>query len=334
MEEMANTSWEFDGENAPDLRVFLAGMLLIVVVAIFPDIARGGDWHVGGSLVCSDCHTLHDSSDGQPMRYDKQATPSVSLLRNANPLSLCISCHDGSNQKAPDVIAPVTYVSDPPGGFFANTGGIASGNAHNLGMASSEIPPGGDNSVIMTCTTCHDPHGNSNYRNLLHKPGGAGNVPDMTVAVNQTVKANGSNPSTVYTPSNLVYKSGMSQWCGACHAVFFGKSADKEGIASPWLRHPSDRTISTDKHADYQHWSGSVTNRVPVQSPGDDTIPSGDDQVFCLSCHKAHGSSKPFGLIYADGATLPSTCQQCHSQGRSVSGISPAAIAPALSFRH
>jgi len=301
--------------------------LFTLIILLFVGIAQGGDWHFGSKLVCSDCHTIHDSANSQPMRYDGVAAPAPDMLRAATSLALCIYCHDGTRADAPDVIAPVAYVADPAGGFFANSGGVASGNAHNLGMPSSEIPPGGDNSVLLTCTTCHAPHGNSNYRNLQHNPVGSANVPDVTVVVNQIVKANGSNPNTVYIPANLVYKSGISQWCGACHSVFFGKSADKEGSASPWLRHPSDQTISTSKHVDDQHWSGSIMNRVPIQSPNDDTIPSGDDQVFCLSCHKAHGSAKPFGLIYADGATLTSTCQQCHSQGNS--GNVPASAAAA-----
>jgi predicted CXXCH cytochrome family protein len=43
-------------------------------------------------------------------------------------------------------------------------------------------------------------------------------------------------------------------------------------------------------------------------------IPSSDDQVNCISCHKAHGSANTKALIYADAATLDSTCQECHDQ--------------------
>jgi predicted CXXCH cytochrome family protein len=256
---------------------------------------------------------MHNSQGGQPMRYDGQASPSTGLLRHANTLSLCIYCHDGSNPNAPDVIAPVAYTPNPAGGFFSNTGGTASATAHNLGM-SAAIAPGGSDSLTLTCVSCHDIHGNANYRNLWLNPPGTGNATDVTVVVNQTVRANGSNPAQVYAASNLLYKSGMSQWCNDCHTNFHGKTTGEEGARSPWLRHPQDQAISTGTNVDYAYWLTAIPNRVPVQSPSDNVVPSSDDQVFCLSCHKAHGSSNKAATIFADGATLNSTCQQCHNQ--------------------
>ena len=51
-----------------------------------------------------------------------------------------------------------------------------------------------------------------------------------------------------------------------------------------------------------------------VETPSDDQIPSRDDRVFCLSCHKAHGSPHESALIYADSPDMLATCQQCHNQ--------------------
>ena len=65
---------------------------------------------------------------------------------------------------------------------------------------------------------------------------------------------------------------------------------------------------------DYPYWSGNLPNRVPVESPTDNDVPSPDDRVFCLSCHRAHGSDRRSGLIWADGSTKLSTCQQCHNR--------------------
>lgn len=264
-----------------------------------PRTTRAGDWHSGETLVCSDCHTMHNSSGGNPMRYDSAPTPAPNLLRHATSLTLCLYCHDGTNPSAPDVIGPVGYVADPSGGWFENSGGIANPNGHDLAMATPQLPPGGSTSLILTCNTCHDPHGGSGFRNLRGDPTGTGQPP-VNVVASQTVLPNGSNPAAVYVDGNTRYRTGMSAWCGTCHGGdFHGNHYDATLSTSPWT--------------DYAYWSGPIVNRVRVQNPVDPTVPSADDQVFCGSCHRAHGSANPFGHVYADGATLDSTCQQCHN---------------------
>ncbi|HVR39084.1 MAG TPA: cytochrome c3 family protein, partial [Thermoanaerobaculia bacterium] len=176
---------------------------------------------------------------------------------------------------------------------FAN-----SSNVHHLERPTAEVPPGGTLPMVLTCTTCHDPHGNGNYRNLRPDPTKTTLAP-ITVLTQQLVKANGSNPSQVYVPSNLTYKSGMSRWCMQCHTALAHHSVDK----TMW-----DATL-----ADYPTWSAVAIARVPVES-ADNAIPSQDDRVICLSCHKAHGSANAHALIYADGVTQESTCEECHDQ--------------------
>ncbi len=73
------------------------------------------------------------------------------------------------------------------------------------------------------------------------------------------------------------------------------------------------------------HWFSALASRVPVVSPGGNVPGSAggsDNEVFCGSCHKAHGSTNRKGLIFDDEATpTPEdgtqqrhTCQQCHDQ--------------------
>ena len=279
-----------------------------------PRFAASGDWHVGEGLLCVDCHTMHNSLAHTPMRYDRDPNPAPHLLRNATTLSLCLYCHDGADPNSPDVVAPVSYVSNPAGGFFPTQYSQQTGTAHVLASPNPLTPPGGSTAMTLACTTCHDQHGNGNYRNLRTDPAGTGTA-SITVMAKQTVLPDGMNPAQVYVPGNIVYKSGISEWCGACHGQFHGRTSSQEGTGSPWFRHPEDLTISSSRHADYNAWSlGTMANRVPVQSPNDDLVPSTDDQVFCLSCHKAHGSANRAALFFSDGATLTSTCQQCHNK--------------------
>jgi len=135
--------------------------------------------------------------------------------------------------------------------------------------------------------------GNDNYRNLRPDPTKTGLTP-INITTVQTNRANGSNPAQVYVPGNVIYKSGVSKWCGQCHGA------------------PTHHSI--DKAVDYTIWAAVTLPRVPVLSPSDNAIPSADDQVICVSCHKAHGSDNNASLIYADGVAIDSTCQECHNQ--------------------
>ena len=282
-------------------RPFGAAALAALAIFIVPVLARGGDWHTQGHGLCSDCHTQHNSAGGAPMRTDNDPTPAAYLLRRDTVDALCLSCHDGSNPSAPDVLAPVSYVADPAGGAFANAGGTDSGTGHSL-MLPAQVPPGGTISMSLSCTTCHDPHGNDNYRNLRPDPTGSGLTP-VTVVAKQTTLANGTNPAQVYIPANIVDKSGISAWCEQCHAG-----------PIPGSDHPADKTMWGSTLASYANWTAVTGYRVRAGSPSDDTYPSQDDTVLCISCHKAHGNGNPYGIVYADGVTQDSTCQECHNQ--------------------
>lgn len=283
-----------------DFRPTFVVCLAAAAVLLAPRELAAGEWHNRTSSGCTDCHTQHNSENGQPMRTDMRADPAPLLLRRATPLELCVSCHDGSNPSAPDVIAPVSYVVESAAGAFPNAGGIAAANAHHLNNPTAEVPPGGSIPMVLTCTTCHDPHGNGSYRNLRPDPTRQ-TPPDVTLLAKQSVVADGGNAAAVYIASNVVYKSGVSAWCGKCHGAVAGS-------------HTVDKPMFGSTSASYAAWVAVTLPRVPVLSPADDNIPSEDDQVTCLSCHKAHGSANPNTLIYADSSTLDSTCQECHNQ--------------------
>jgi nitrate/TMAO reductase-like tetraheme cytochrome c subunit len=303
--------------GSPSRRSYvLCATAVLAGVLASPSTVRAGGWHQGDSLICSDCHTMHNSDAGAPMRYDGVTSSAPALLRSADAQSLCVSCHDGSRFGAPDVVgerAADYELVDPAAGAFAASIGAPSDAGHDLGHPTPLVPPDGDTPVMLTCATCHEPHGSPQYRNLRPSPSGTGRASAVQVLVDEAVKPDGRNAAQVYATSNLRYRSGMSAWCLDCHNRY-----------DPSVSHPAERSLYGSWMVDYDHWfNGPFENRVRVQNPTDvtATVPSADDQVFCLSCHKAHGSPNlpglvptPNALIHADGQTIDSTCAQCHDK--------------------
>jgi predicted CXXCH cytochrome family protein len=274
--------------------------------------------------------------------------PFPKLLKNTS-TQLCLSCHDAKTD-APDVRGVNTGTYVRAAGQLNVVGDSTDGTGHTIG--STTAPPGGTwTNPGLQCTHCHDKHGNSYYRNLLPNPGAAtgktvtyitGAGYTGTAAIQQLAV---SPMATHYAASNILYRRtqvaatdfGLSEWCSGCHGDFHGAggasnvggSASGDSGIARWLRHPTrDVTLAEgvfNRHVDAGHWFSSLTSRVPVVSPSG-TIPgtasASDNEVFCGSCHKAHGSQNRKGLIFdnettaaaEDGTSLNQTCQQCHYQ--------------------
>lgn len=268
-----------------------------------PCPVAGGEWHAASTLTCSDCHTMHNSKGGLPMRYDGAPASALGLLRAGTANGVCLACHGGQKATAPNVLSASAGL---PGGAFPADLSDPGGVAHALG-AAPVVPPDGDTPVVMACATCHDPHGNGAYRNLRASPSGTGRAAGVVLQVRQRVLANGSNPGEVYAAANLTYVAGMSAWCLDCHNLLVGADPASHG-GRP---HPWERSLRAPG-ASWSRWSGDVPNRVPAQNPAGDPSPGQADEVFCLSCHRAHGTTRDAAAIWADGASLDSTCLQCH----------------------
>jgi hypothetical protein len=215
--------------------------------------------------------------------------------------------------------------------------------------------------AVFSCIYCHDQHGNNNYRNLRPDPlnpsarslasgvevtynnGSWDNSSSITQAVIDG-SGNGSNPSNQFSTSNMTFRSSAKQiagFCGKCHVKFYnsngyggddlgygtgklgGSSTGDSGTGTQWFRHPVNNISVgiTNGHTDPANF-GAITssNRVRVINP-DGLDSGGDEQPFCLTCHRVHGSSHYSNLIYGaptalggSGTMMRDTCQQCHNQ--------------------
>lgn len=196
------------------------------------------------------------------------------------------------------------------------------------------------------CIDCHDPHGkdvdddlNYSYRNLRSAAG-----PDDGPIYRAFVKPD-SVELEVYEQSSIGYTTPdteTSDWrevtniCFDCHHTFAtdGYTRNSSGMC---IRHPStdsERGIweAINKNGppktDPVHWGngngiGFAVDRVPFAvSAATDYVGATalatkgskiTNEVFCLTCHKAHGSRYKNSIRWPENSNLG--CQQCHNKG-------------------
>ncbi len=118
------------------LTIMLAAAALVAVFSSPATAAVSG--------VCSNCHTMHNSQEGSPMRWDDESEPLSSLL-----LGTCLGCHttDGGDPLGDTNAYP--YVMDTgnlfndgnclAGGFFPNTMGTGNNDDNHHGVSVSQI---------------------------------------------------------------------------------------------------------------------------------------------------------------------------------------------------
>jgi hypothetical protein len=317
----------------------LIGLLTVAALFGLATSAMAGDFHVGASLVCSDCHVAHDS---QSHGYSVGGTvfpplgtsgPYADLLRN-DPNALCLACHDNQSW-APDVLGANggTAGIRRAGGLTAETGhgftndvGYDGIDGHTL--YSTGVAPGGTFTAPdgLECVSCHAQHGiAAQYRNLLNRSAFAGKNLTYVVGTNDLTKDVFERSAAHYKDADVdfnepdVTKSAYGAWCSTCHVDFHGSggAANMGGAsggtgstnANPWKRHPTaDVNIgasgSTATYISSLSQFNSHTNKVKVmdsQGLWDGTTADNTVTPSCFSCHRGHGTQNAFGLIFMKG---------------------------------
>jgi len=186
------------------------------------------------------------------------------------------------------------------------------------GITSSDttllMAPGGTYpSTSLTCTSCHDPHGNDSFR-LTYRDGqtSQGATPLSWTA---TIDADAIGVfSTENDTRHNAYRSGYSDWCATCHGDFHNGWSGN-------LIHPSGQTMTGNTVAVYNKYRGTAncianppsgglpcgnglsTDAYLALVPFEDDVastatnstagPTATAKVACVSCHRAHATSAP-----------------------------------------
>ena len=316
--------------------------------AFAPSLSGSGTYHSGAQLICSDCHIMHASQqhdyNGSTSGFPWTGSPQKNLLRKASALELCLSCHNNKSG-IPDVVtSDINGLADRAAGYFGEPDTV-NYKGHNLSTNPGDLCTRCHSlhgsvgvTAYVTCVDCHNPHGNGYYRNLqwASEPGGE---PEIRAYINPA--ASGLQR---YEADNIKYPAPpagdnsyreVTNICIDCHHVFMDDSAHyytKPGGMSSWGKHPGTNTEwgasapinATGASTNPAHWVDGSGNG--FGSPRLKFIVSGatnysaagvvaqNNEVFCLSCHKGHGTDNAFSLRWnASGAgTSTNSCLQCH----------------------
>lgn len=342
-------------------RFSLIAVLAVLSVFLLGGVAIAGVGpHKGGvpgfpqdTDACAGCHRAHT------------AVFSSILKAGATYYEFCTSCHDGTGANT-NVVNGVflgtvtgwgteTYGTADAG---LNAGGFAeakpyTSRSNRIGTSAAVTSKhdvtsdtatytawGGGNTgpgytIPLTCVSCHDAHGNTNYRILK----------DLQDSVDYPLPGNGYDPGPVAsnegaTPdfTSIKYKSGQSAWCVDCHTQYLttqgtrpesdpvAGTQDTSGIydagdgqgAKVRYRHPVNVSIGSAKASNLNTY---------VQLPADQGTYNANiqpgDQVQCLTCHQAHGTSAAMTVNANVAPTNDSAllrlnnrrvCQDCHQK--------------------
>ena len=282
-------------------------------------------FHDAGVAHCNGCHTMHNSQDGVPVDADNPGGNDW-LLKDATPSDVCLGCHATGLGAvfAVDVLNPAPLkgagnfifllednLNDGHGGATDIIPGDAAGHnvvAPGYGLAADAthtVAPGGSfPASVMSCTSCHDPHGTEDFRMLY----GAGRVVQDGVATFTNAAPTAEGLAVFFgsesPTSHTAYQGGMSAWCGNCHGDFHNNNTD--------LVHPSGQAMGATIATAYGLYNGTANNQT-IGTPGDPTTsylpevpfedaanttsstagPSASSQVSCVTCHRAHATSAP-----------------------------------------
>jgi hypothetical protein len=330
---LLNRHQAFETQYRKEVKHMKKAFVLMISMLFLAGFSSVMAFHDEGVADCAGCHTMHNSQDGALVDADSP-TGNAYLLKDATPSDTCLVCHASYGQMSTD-----GQTRGPGGDFYWITQTIswsAHGHdyyvygrehGHNLdspGYGLSEdlqltsAPGGTYDSTHMGCNSCHDPHGNENFRLLYGIGETAENYPLGYTFTYAAPNADGNSRRTNIGDSgeelhgqHTAYISGMGNWCANCHEGFHADYTTN-------FVHPVDEEIDTDLSNIYNAYvtTGDMTGGygtaylplVPFEDAANTTSSTtgttANSVVMCLTCHRAHASPYPDAGRWDFGATF------------------------------
>ncbi len=201
--------------------------------------------------------------------------------------------------------------SNPDGIVPVLAGGAPVTSAHSVDSSSQVAwgngPIGAEanygKTISLRCGSCHDPHGNGNYRLLRPIPLESGATSGVTIPDAATKAYTTTNYWEVEDENAPGFIANISAWCATCHTRYLSDTSYTG----------SGDAVFTDRHISNQTTQGSAS---------------------CIQCHVAHGSNASVeeasssavhnprgraGVPQGPGSRLlridnKGTCQMCHAE--------------------
>lgn len=287
--------------------IILPVLMLLFIVPTIAYAGYGVHKNVEDSDVCPVCHEHKPIGD-------------VWQSHETMEYQFCTTCHGISAAGADTDIVSGVY-DNPQGqngtfGMALNSGGFEKvGGATSKATTSTHSVDGttypifgnsGRNTIALSCTSCHDPDGSSNYRILKDIVNGkdvsgfvASNEPGFedSLSEDENVYKNyvpNYTTANYKTPTDL--SKGIAGWCAACHDNYKSDTyevdpkngrkhyyyTDSEGKRR--YRHAINVPIGNNP-------SGNTVTDLPLAKASASTSDSDPSNlVTCLTCHRAHGT--------------------------------------------
>jgi predicted CXXCH cytochrome family protein len=171
----------------------------------------------------------------------------------------------------------------------------------------------------LECTTCHDPHGNGNYRILRTVPTGSGGagfaIPDTYGSTYDTANYFNMNygalpakyAGTDPPPAGASILVDSSRWCAQCHTRYLARGGRTVPPAADASRADSGDDIFTYRHTS-AGWSVSVPTPPPGGGPAATPSVSYVNRA-CITCHASHGSNSSMPGNVTEGTDYSGTVE-------------------------